>query len=178
MKNLAGVQEADISIKEELYLSGIAAYPQKGEGEVPYTIIGKLGPWTFKRAWYYWMVSVEHTKDGLPLEDAMTLHNGSNPIKPDENLGQSIRSGGHGSGPSPEEYGAGPVYDKELDKKLLELGYKEKEMFGKKYVDINVGEISKLNREGKLDVPFYVESYHIDNQVGLNEFVKFLKDIY
>ena len=177
MKNLAGDKEADVSIKEELYLAGIEAIPMDGKGEVPYSIAGRIGNWKLHRAWYYWIVSVENPADGLPLEDAMKLHNKPNPVNSDRILGTTIRSGGHCGCPSPDEYGAQPVYDEALNKKLIALGYEEKELGGTKYVDINVGEISKLNEEGKLDVPFYVGNYHIDDQIGLNEFAKFLKEL-
>lgn len=178
MINLAGVTDCDKDIKKELYLAGIEVISCDEKGEVPYTICGRIGNWKLTRAWYYWIASTEIPSDGLPLEDAMKLHNKPNPIDSDKIMGTSIRSGGHCGCPSPDEYGAQPVYDEALNKKLLALGYEEKELGGNKYIDINVGEISKLNEEGKLDVPFYVDSYHIDNQIGLNEFAKALKDYY
>lgn len=174
MKNLAGVTECDNDIREELYLANIEVVPMEGKGEVPYSITGRIGYWKLTRAWTYWIVSVENPTDGLLLEDAMKLHNKPNPINSNKILGTSIRSGGHCGCPSPDEYGAQPVYDNNLNKKLIKLGYEKKELCGKKYIDISVGEISKLNQEGKLDAPFYVDCYHIDNQIGLNEFAKFL----
>lgn len=177
MKNLAGVTECDKDIREELYLAGIEVIPMDGKGEVPFSIAGRIGNWKLTRAWTYWIVTVEIESDGLLLENAMKLHNKPNPVYNDRILGTSIRSGGHCGCPSPDEYGAQPVYDKALNEKLLTLGYEEKELNGTKYVNINVGEISKLNKEGKLDAPFYVDCYHIDNQIGLNEFAKFLIEL-
>lgn len=178
MKNLAGVDNCDTSIREELYLASIEVIPLDTKGEVPFTIAGRIGNWKLTRAWNYWVVSVEIHSDGLPLKDAMELHNKPNPIDDTQHLGQTIRSGGHCGCPSPDEYGADPIYDEKLNEKLLALGYKEKELCGNKYVDISVGEISKLNQEGKIDVPFYVSNYHIDDQIGLNEFAKALKEYY
>jgi len=143
MKNLAGVKECDTTIKEELYLADIEAIPAEAKGEVPYSIEGKIGNWKLRRAWYYWVASVEILTDGLPVDDAMELHNKPNPIDSGKILGTSIRSGGHCGCPSPNEYGADP--------------------------DCNTG---------KLDVKRYVRSYHIDDQIGLNEFKKALKTYY
>jgi len=178
MKNLAGDKDADKQIREELYLAGIEQDYEVSKGEVPFTVIGKIGKWKFTRAWYYWVAKVENREDGLPLDNAMELHHTINPIDPETILGTSIRSGGHCGCPSPDEYGAQPVYNDELNKKLIELGYEEKEFLGKKYVSITVGEMSELNRKGLIDVPFYVDSYHIDDQIGLNEFAKALNKFY
>jgi len=178
MKNLAGVEDCDITIKEELYLADIEMETVKDVlSEVPYTIIGRIGMWTFRRAWKYWAVSVVDTINGLPLNSAMKLHNTPHPIEPDRLLGHVIRAGGHGAALPPNEYGAGPVYNEELDNKLIKLGYEEKyyEALKKSFISITVGEISKLHNEGKLDADLYVDIYHIDTQIGLTEFVKFLK---
>lgn len=178
MKNLAGVKEADLSIKEELYLAGIEAVTGEAKGEVPYTLEGRIGKWRLRRAWYYWVASVEIKTDGLELEHALELHNMPNPIDSDKIMGTSIRSGGHCGCPSPDEYGAQPVYDESLNKKLVALGYETKEFQGKEYVSINVGEMSELCKSGKLDVKQYVDCYHIDDQIGLNEFAKYLRALY
>jgi hypothetical protein len=184
MKNLAGNREADQEIKEELYLADIETHSlgHREPTEVPYTIVGRIGEWVFRRAWRYWMATVENPVDGLPLESALELHNKLNPTNPDQHLGQVIRSGGHAGAPSPDEYGAHPMYEKELESKLVELGYELKEVkIGDEiheYVDINVGEINKLYNEGKLDVKRSVTCYHIDSQVGLHEFAEFIKKYY
>jgi len=179
MKNLAGVKECDKDIREELYLAGIEAVPLDGTGEVPYTIAGRIGKWKFSRAWRYWIVSTENREDGLLLENAMRLHYKPNPTDEDQILGTVIRCGGHAGCPSPIEYGAQPVYTDELYEELRALGkYEEVEIGGKMYPKVSVGEISRLNQAEILDVPFYVDSYHIDDQVGLNEFAKTLNKFY
>jgi hypothetical protein len=176
MQNLAGNNDADKFIKEELYLAGIPQIKiDLARSEVPYTIIGKLGKWTFRRAWYYWVASVEDTKDGLLLAKAVALHETPHPTDDNKKiLGNVIRSGGHCGCPSPAEYGASPVYDKDFDEQLFALGYKKRrfESVNIEGWDLNNGEIRKLCEEGKLKVERYVDCYHIDDQVGLNEFAK------
>jgi len=80
MKNLAGVKECDIIIREELYLAGIEEIESKSKGEVPFSVGGRIGYWTLERAWYYWIASVERPQDGLILKDAVELHEKKNPI--------------------------------------------------------------------------------------------------
>ena len=174
MKNLAGCAEADEVIREELYLAGISVVSvDKTRSEVPYTVIGRVGKWTFTRAWYYWIAKVEVLTDGLPLVKAMELHNRKHPVL-DCNLGKLIRRGGHCGCPSPDVYGADPVYGAELDVQLEALGCRKEyvECLKESYWGISVGDISKLFNEGKLVGERYVDCYHIDDQIGLLEFAK------
>lgn len=163
MENLAGNKDADIHIKEELFLAGIPMVNETSEGEVPFTIIGKKGDWTFRRAWYYWMVSCENKSSSLTLKEATDLHYTEHPTK--TIMGNTIRCGGHCGCPEPEEYGAQPEYNEELNEKLVKLGYEKvySNILGKEYVPITVGEVSELCNNGKLDVERYVDSYHIDD---------------
>lgn len=85
MKNLAGNIDCDRIIRSELEKAGIDIYQlsQPSTGEVPYSLVGGIGAktldedsqgfmdrhgftpsvvdsicsFTFKRAWYYWVVS-------------------------------------------------------------------------------------------------------------------------
>ena len=80
MENLAGNQNADKIIKEELYLAGIPIIKtDASKGEVPYSFIGKIGKWTFRRAWYYWITSVDKGEKGMILNSAMILYNKKHP---------------------------------------------------------------------------------------------------
>ncbi len=107
MRNLAGVKEADKYILEESFLAGIEIIRvEKSEGEVPYSITGKLGDWTFNRAWYYWVASASEKK-GLPLKIATELHEkvypkvgGNHP----KTYGQVVRVEGHCKYPHPKEW--------------------------------------------------------------------------
>lgn len=184
MKNLAGESNADEVILEELYLAGIPAMKvDKIAGEVPYTYVGKFGDWTFKRRWYYWSATVEDAIKGLPLEVALKLHNKKYPFG-EKILGQTIRSGGHCGCTSPDEYGAQPIYNAELAAECKALGIEtsspKSEGLGQdetEYPKLNYGEMSKLCNEGKIKAKRYVDCYHIDDQIGLNEFAKVLFDL-
>ena len=156
MKNLAGNKDADKFIKEELYLAGIPEIKIGNiGGEVPYSIIGKLGNWTFTRAWYYWVARVENPKDGLKLDKAIALHERKHPTDDKMKiLGNVIRAGGDCSCPSPKSYVAQPVYDEELDRQLEALGYKKKryEDLDVEGWELNYGEIGKLCEIGRAHV--------------------------
>jgi len=107
MKNLAGVKKADDYIRGELETAGIKI--RKGpldDGGVPYTLTGKLGNWTFERAWTYWMANSSKRKTGLPLDIAEKLHDKKYRIKgPEEpkTYGQVIRVQGHCGCPLPKD---------------------------------------------------------------------------
>lgn len=179
MKNLAGVKDADITIKEELYLAGIPIVKtERSTGEVGYSFVGKIGVWTFTRAWYYWVVRPDKDSNGLSLDIAMELHNRKHPVK-DEILGDTVRSGGHAGGISPDDYVSQPVYNDELDLKLEALGYKKEysDLIKRDYIPINYGEVAELCKTGKLVVDRFVDCYHIDEQIGLNEFAKLIKSL-
>jgi len=174
MINLAGNKNCDETILEELYLANIPAIKCKqNKGEVPYSYVGKIGNWTFKRLWYYWSVSVGDNELGLPLKDALELHNKKHPTN-GSILGNIIRCDGHAGAPSPDKYGAQPIYNEALTEALVALGYEKKfyEHLNQWDVLITVGEISDLCNSGKLTVERYVDNYHIDEQIGLNEFAK------
>lgn len=166
MKNLAGVKEADESIQEELYIAGINIVKgEQSKGEVQYSIRGKLRDWNFSRAWYYWVASAPDGK-GLPLEVATELHEREYPISGDnqpKTLGQVIRVTGHCGCPPPKDW-AEPVE---------EVLRKELERF--KITSATYGELAKLYNSGKINVPRFVNLYHINNQLGLNEFAHVIK---
>ena len=74
MKNLAGDKACDTDILEELKEAGIPAIEEGARYfEVPYHYVGRLGNWTFRRAWYFWMVDAENGK-GLSEEVAEELN--------------------------------------------------------------------------------------------------------
>ena len=70
MRNLAGNEECDQYIERELTRAGIEVVRgERMDTEVPASITGKLGDFTFKRAWYYWMVG-----GNVPLTVAEELY--------------------------------------------------------------------------------------------------------
>ncbi len=170
MKNLARVKEADEHIQEELYLAGIGLIRgEQDKGEVPYSITGKIGDWDFDRAWYYWVASAPEGK-GLPLEVATELHERQYPIigeRQPKNYGQVIRVTGHCGCPHPREW-AFPT---------REVMERESERIGQNLMETTYGDLAKLCNSGVVQGERFVDSYHIDNQIGLNEFARVLKEL-
>lgn len=94
MKNLAGNREADTFIRAELEACGIEVISTGTEqrGEVPASFVGKIGPFTFRRCWYYWSV------DGpMPLTAANEMYH-----HPDGR--HDVRVAGHCGCPPPSEW--------------------------------------------------------------------------
>lgn len=152
MINLARDKNCDTIIREELSLAGIKIISKKSDGEVPYTIAGKLGNFTFYRYWYYWVVWGD-----VPLEVAIEMYYGSAVGRRD------VRCAGHCGCPPPNDWALpkrGP-----LKKVVKELGI----------TDTTYGNLSKLCDEGTIDLPRFVDNYHIDSQEGLNLFVETIK---
>ena len=58
MRNLAGQKNCNYFIDQELEQAGINVKPitEKHHSEVPCSLMGELGKFTFRRAWYYWVV--------------------------------------------------------------------------------------------------------------------------
>ena len=168
MINLAGVKAADKHIQGELYSAGIEIVRgELSKSEVPYSITGKLADWKFNRAWYYWMASAEDGK-GLPLEVAAAMHEKKYPIigeRQPGNYGQVIRVAGHCGCPHPREW-AFPN-DEVLHAELKKIG-KESATYG---------ELADLCNTGVIQAPRFVTSYHIDDQLGLNEFARVLREL-
>ncbi len=170
MKNLAGVKEADEHIQEELYLARIElVQEEQNKGEVPYSITGKLGDWKFNRAWNYWMAFSSEGK-GLLLNVATELHERQYPIigeKQPKNYGKVIRVTGHCGCPHPREW-AFPT---------REVLRKESKRIGQDLMRTCYGDLTKLCNSGEVQGDRFVDSYHIDNQIGLNEFARVLKEL-
>ncbi len=70
MINLAYDTQCDQFIEKELTRCGIpiVATDERPHSDVPYTRIGQLGPFTFRRFWYYWSV-----KGIVPIQVAREL---------------------------------------------------------------------------------------------------------
>lgn len=95
MINLAGNQECDRYIREELTRAGIDIVEvplDRANGEVPYTLEGRLPGYRFRRFWYYWVV------DGrTPLDLAEHLY-----AHPEGRA--TVRVAGHCGCPPPAEW--------------------------------------------------------------------------
>jgi len=105
MENLAGKTRADLHILNELEEAGIEIVEgERSQGEVPYTLTGKLADWNFLRAWCYWVANAEK---GLPLEVATELHKRKYDGKgkePHNTYGHVVRVAGNCGCPPPEKW--------------------------------------------------------------------------
>jgi len=98
MQNLAGNRECDDIIKTELDAAEIPVVVNeqgRNGGEVSYLLIGRLGPFEFRRAWYYWMV-----EGPVPLKVAQEMYAHKNGCR-------DVRVSGHCGCPPPEEWATG-----------------------------------------------------------------------
>ena len=71
MQNLAGHHNADSIIRDELAAAGIDVAPFDGDcyGEVPATIVGRVGPFVFHRLWVHW-----YAAGPMPLSTAERMY--------------------------------------------------------------------------------------------------------
>lgn len=158
MKNLAGNTECDQYIKDELRRCGIKAVASPlTQSEVPYTITGKLGDFTFVRAWYYWCV-----QGNMPLDKARELYA--------TEVGKTdIRVAGHCGCPPPDEWvtrfhGGKVVIDQE-----------EWDKFPDSIMDLR--EEKYCTHPNPETLPAFVTSYHIDSELGLYLFAQAVKSL-
>jgi len=156
MINLAGNQDCDKQIKEELNQAGIPIIGLLGRmnSEVPARVIGVFNGFTFQRAWYYWVV-----EGYMPLEYAKQLYDNYHHL--------DIRVAGNCGNVKPEEWSECKGY-----KKLCE--YHVNRYLNK---EINMDELEKIGEKIRLDGDQFVTSYHIDTQEGLNIFAKMVQKI-
>jgi hypothetical protein len=95
MINLAGREKSETNAQcaAELEAAGIEVHrmPTAFDGEVKTNVLGSCGPWSFRRAWYYWVAK----GPGIPVEVATVLH---------EKHGKDVRVDGHCGCPSPQEW--------------------------------------------------------------------------
>lgn len=155
-RNLAGDERADIYIRQELQQAGIPIKRvTQGRTEVPYSLIGKLpckngGEFTFTRAWYYWVV-----EGRVPLNVAQQLYQ--------TDIGQrDIRVQGHCGCPPPEEW-AMPDFTLMSTEQLMQVS------------GLTLGEMAAKCNSGEINLPRFVDIYHIDSQEGLDLFIKTLR---
>lgn len=168
MQNLAGNPHATDIVTSELLRCGIDVYDiPKDNSEVPSEVIGKLGNFTFKRAWYYYIV-----EGMVPLKVAEKLY--------DTIVGRTdIRVTGHCGCPHPKDWAT------RVDNTGKELVEREEIEKAKRYIKDNQGDSMVKYYERWLEevrpideVPehfAYVDLYHIDSELGLYIFVQTLK---
>jgi hypothetical protein len=160
-------------ILEELYLAGILEYVTDNTSKniyTPYKYECKISGWNLRRADHFW--SASFNGNGLPLKYALMLYERKNPIN-DDILGKIIRAGGSCGSPI---LTAQPIYNEDLYSQFELLGYRKEysDFLELEHYNISQGKVAELCNDGKLNVERYINLYHIDNQIGLNEFVKFI----
>lgn len=158
LKNLAGVKDADRVIETELKRARIPAVKvDLSNGEVPYTLEGKLGEFRFQRVWTYWVVH-----GPMPLPVALELY--EDPVGKDD-----IRVAGHCGCPPPEKPWV--TWRDQDGKKRIPLSEKTKI---DEYVAKGFIKLEQLENDRFVERPEdgwgFIESYHVDSEVGLRIF--------
>ena len=158
MINLAGGQPdlVDEILRHELRDAGVPAVEtDRSKGEVPYSVVGRLGAFEFRRLWYYWAV-----EGRAPLAVANELYAAD--------TDRVVRAGGCAGGNDPEKEterlgpdGRKAVRAAEWDKfvadcQRFELDYS--------------GHISDTDPSAQ-PISEFVGAYHIDTAAGLRLFV-------
>ena len=172
MKNLAGVENCDIFIKDELMRCGIDIIEgERAKGEVAASISGKLKDFTFHRAWYYWIV-----EGLLPLHVAQELY-------ADEVGKTDIRVDGHCGCPAPEKH-----YVKWLSEDGREIipedqkkPFEDMAKSHPNWEEIQPGMLEKryvFSDKPELYGSPFIDSYHIDSEIGLRIFADRVKKAY
>jgi len=159
MQNLAGNKDCDKFIEQELRRSKIGViHGERTRGEVPASITGKLGPFTFVRAWYYWMVS-----GPVPLTVARELY--ADPIGATD-----IRVAGHCGCPAPEKPWTTLIAPD--GRQVVDSGEREgfKVFFNEPKGKELALEIVFSDDISAVGAQEFAMSYHIDSEVGLRLF--------
>jgi hypothetical protein len=172
MKNLAGVKNCDIYIKNELRSCGIDIVEGKRVGgEVAASLQGKLKDFTFQRAWYYWVV------EGLvPLHVAQELY-------ADEVGKTDIRVAGHCDCPAPEKPWVTWVADdgREIISENQKKSFKELAKSHPDWEEFKTEAVEKrfiFSDKPELYGSPFIDSYHIDSELGLKIFADRIKKAY
>jgi hypothetical protein len=152
MKNLSGDKNCDKYIKDELERACIDIVENKAKGEVPYSIEGKLGHYTFRRAWYYWVVLGD-----TPMDIAKKIYE-----HPEGRA--NVRAGGHCGCEPPETQSDYPKSDDGLTAVSQEEIDRTKKDYPSLWEDVKHKYRVATKEEENNKV---VNCYHIDSQAGL-----------
>lgn len=171
MKNLAGDPHATEIVINELTRCGINIAKLDGySGEVPSTVWGRLGSFTFRRAWYYYVV-----EGRVPLSIAKKLY--ETPIGK-----QDIRARGDGGCTDPEKIC--DWYDYLGNKLTTTSNIEEVKKWHDKLEETDPSKKTFAdflsNTRPIEDVPpdvrkGFVDLYHIDSELGLYIFTETIK---
>lgn len=155
LENLASREYShvpDNKVKEELMMAGIPilTLPSFMNTEVKTHYIGILNGFVFYRAWRYWVCDGD-----MPLEYAEQIYSKYKDFE--------IRAGGHCGNVKPKSMSHNPVYDKAL----IDLRDNTKDL--KEYMRLSKNIVDDES------LPRFVDTYHIDTQIGLNKLAEFIK---
>ena len=159
MQNLAGNVNCDGIIQSELQRSGIdAIHGERRVSEVPASVTGKLGPFTFVRAWYYWVVN-----GPVPLAIARELY--ADPVGVSD-----IRVAGHCGCPAPKKPWTSLIA---TDGRQV-IDFKEQVLLDSTYNQAEREALAQVivysDDPAATDAQEFVTSYHIDSEIGLRLF--------
>lgn len=166
MDNLAGKKDCDRVIERELVRCGIEVVRgARPTTEVPASVTGRLGEFTFRRAWYYYVVH------GLvPLAVAKELY--ADPVGKDD-----VRVDGHCGCPAPEDPWL--TYRAPDGREVWGLRDREAvEAFRKSGVNHPTFEAkfsAVVFDDDRTKYAAFVDCYHIDSEVGLRLFADTIK---
>lgn len=163
MINLAGRKECDKYIRDELTRARIEIVEHERvleNSEVPARLTGKLGKFTFTRAWYYWIVDGD-----VPIEVARILWQ-------DPEGRATVRAFGYAGGSDPDDR----VQWFDAEGNILSVdptGEEEREnaKLVARHPNIDMSDIRYVRSLD--DVPDrrgVVGCYHVDDQAGLRLF--------
>jgi hypothetical protein len=164
--NLAGHPSCDRYTRRELELARIEIVEgQPAKGEVETRLSGRLGAFTFRRAWYYWVV-----KGPVPIAIAREIY--ADPVGKED-----IRAGGHCGRLPPDEYGV-QYFDVDGRQLYVDAAGSERRTIAGliKRGTMKLGDFSDtcfVDSEAERDrlaARVIVDCYHIDSEIGLRVF--------
>jgi hypothetical protein len=163
--NLAGSDKSDAHIAVELCKAGAVIQMTEQYGEARASLMGIVGAFTLRRAWYYWVA-----EGPMPLDLARAMY--------DHQVGRTdVRVAGHCMRPHPDSWARHYTPSGALI--ILDNDGKQERKF-RQFVER--GELKDDDGEGFVfareipgDARSFVETYHIDTQEGLNLFVEFAR---
>jgi len=160
VKNLAGNEDCDTFIEQELLRAGIKPVAcKRSGGEVDSALEGKLGRFRFHRAWYYWVVI-----GNMPLAVAEELYR--DPVGKTD-----VRVAGHCGCPPPKEWA---TWLDEKERRLFPLS--EKPAGTSKIVEAILNDPTlRFVKNPSAEGEGFICSYHIDSEVGLRLFADAIK---
>jgi hypothetical protein len=167
VENLAGNEKCDVYIEKELTRCGIEVVRnQTREGEVPSSLRGKLGQFTFRRTWRYWVVN-----GPVPIAIANELYADA--------VGRTdIRVNEHRGCPAPGSPGGNIEWlDRETKKILItRADWGELQDIATRHPGMAEGINAKYQAcDDPTSGNAFIMSYHIDTEVGLRLFADTLK---